>query len=202
MADEMKEGAEPEATNPADVAKQWLESDEGKAWLQPTLDRTVAKALKTHDEKRAPEIERMLEEAKSKAAQEANMTAEERWQAKANETAQKLDTLERQLAKERRDSTFLKYAESKKLPAEYVDTILGNPVYDEEAGKEAIDRIAARYEADVTTKVNEAIVSQSHKPGSGSTGDGKEELDYSTLSWSNDEDRKVLLADAEKRLST
>ena len=74
-------------------------------------------------------------------------------------------------------------------------------VYDEEAGKEAIDRIAARYESDVTTKVNEAIVSQSHKPGSGSTGDGKEELDYSALSWSNDEDRKVLLADAEKRLS-
>lgn len=199
MADEEKEEAGQEATNSAESAKQWLDSDEGKAWFQSTLDRTIAKALKTHDEKRAPEIEKRVEAEREKARQEANMSAEEKMKAQIDEIQSKLSSAEQKAAKNERDSTLLKYAVEKKVSDRLIADILANPGATVETGKASIDAIAEGLEEIRKQTVNEALVNGSHKPGSGSVGDETSKLpgDPNDMSMSN---RKQWEAAIEKKL--
>lgn len=197
---ELKEGAEPEATNPSEVAQKWLESDEGRAWLQPTLDRTVAKALKTHDEKQAPEIERRIKEAEEAALKKGSMSEAERMNATIAELQKKFEQAESKAAKQERDTALLSYATQTGVPTKLIADLLANPGATLDSGKASIDAIAEGLEEIRKQTANAQVVNGSHKPGSGGTGE-KEEMDYSNLDWSNPEDRSKLLADAEKRLS-
>jgi len=192
MSDEVtieEEGTAP--TDPAEVAKTWLESDEGKAWLQPTLDRTVAKALKTHDEKQAPEIEKRIEAEREKARKEGSMSTEERLQEQIKDLQQKFSDAESKAERQTRNAELLKYATENKVPAKMLSAILANPGALDDC-KASIDAIAEGLEETRKAGANETLVNDSHKPGSGDSGDSTANIEG--LDWNNPADREKLLA--------
>lgn len=180
-----------EGMNPAEVAQQWLDTDEGKAWFQSTLDRTIAKALKTHDEKRAPEIEKAISAARDEGRKEGTMSEAEKRDADLKKLQEELSGLKGELSKKERDAQLLQYAESKKVPMRAIADVLANPSATVDSGKASIDGIAETLEEVRTQTANERLVSESHKPGSGSSGDSETGLPFDPNDMSAENRRKA-----------
>jgi len=145
----------------------FLETDDGFKAAKPLFDRYANKAIQTHDEKRAPEIVKQIEQAKAEAKKETEMSFEER-------TAQSIAELKKQI--EDRDAAIARsalideirgIAAEKNVPLELaVD--LTNPALTKENATARIELYAKANAAQIQDEVNKRLLT-GHKPGSPGT---------------------------------
>jgi hypothetical protein len=189
MAEDEKDTGE--GTDPSEVARQWFGTDEGRAWLQPQLDRTIAKALKTHDEKRAPEIEKAISAAREDGRKEGSMTEAEKRDADVRRLQEELSGLKGELSRKDRDAQLLQYAEEMKVPRKAIADVLANPAATVESGRASIDGIAETLEQIRKDAANQTLINDSHKPGSGSPGENNNALPFDPNDMSAENRRKA-----------
>jgi len=185
----------------AERVNELLSDSETFKLFEPHITRAIDKAIKTHDEKRAPDIQKRIEEAKELASKEAKMTEEERAQVENQKTAKELAELKSQLARRDMISELHKEAAKRNVPLELaVD--LDNPSLTLDRAIERMDAYAEKNKAVIEKEINEHLTRNAHKPGSGSGGENNKGFDYSAVDWSNPEQRNAAIAAAEKDLKS
>ena len=148
-----------------DYVVSYLETDDGFRVAKPLFDRYAGKAIQTHDEKRAPEVQRMVEEATAKAKRESEMTAQERTEKAIADLNAKIAASEQALYREKMLSEIRAEAESKGVPVDLaVD--LTNPSMTLDYAKQRIDNFVKAKEAEIASGINDRLKG-AHRPGSG-----------------------------------
>ena len=148
-----------------DSVVSYLETDEGFRTAKPLFDRYAGKAIQTHDEKRAPDIQKLVEEAASKARKESEMTAQERTDQAIADLKAQIAASNAALDREKMLSEIRAVAESKGVPVDLaVD--LTNPSMTLDYAKQRIDNFVKAKEAEVSAGINDRLKG-AHKPGSG-----------------------------------
>ena len=183
MAEE-NEAGKAEDTLTVDRVRAILQTDEGEELVKSLgfigsdeVDRRISKAIATHDEKQAPEIEKKLAKAREEGQKEGSMSEAEKQAAKIDALSNELSSLKGQLTKKDRDAELRQYAESLKVPSKAITDVLANSAHTLETGKASIDAIAETIEAIRKESANSALIDESHKP-SGSQDADKEKLPY------------------------
>ena len=145
---------------------EYLESDRGR----PIVDRYVNKAVRSHDEKRAPEIEKQIEEARSAGKAEGekagSMSAEEKLMERITAMEQTIHDREATIQRNERDQEIRKIAAEYKTPAVLLDTLLENPSATVDGARARFEAYAESHKEEVNNDVNQRLQS-AYKPGSG-----------------------------------
>ena len=144
---------------------QFLETDDGFRVAKPLFDRYAGKAIQTHDERRAPEVQRMVEEATAKAKRESEMTAQERTEKAIADLNAKIAASEQALYREKMISEIRAEAESMGVPVE-IAVDLTHPTLTLDYARQRIETFAKAREAEVSAGINDRLKG-AYKPGSG-----------------------------------
>jgi len=148
-----------------DSVVSYLETDDGFRVAKPLFDRYAGKAIQTHDEKRAPEVQRMVEEATAKAKRESEMTAQERTEKAIADLNAKIAASEQALYREKMISEIRAEAESMGVPVE-IAVDLTHPTLTLDYARQRIETFAKAREAEVSAGINDRLKG-AYKPGSG-----------------------------------
>lgn len=144
---------------------EYLESDG-----RPILDRYINKAVRSHDEKQKPEIDRMISEAVETAKKDSTLSNAEKTQKRIDELEAKLKQRDTDLARRDLISKLRSKADEMHIPLDLaVD--LENPNLTEEKALERMDAYQKRHKEQIDAEVNSRLVTTAHKPQSG-TGNG------------------------------
>jgi len=173
MAEEKTEAGKAEDTLTVDRVRAILQTDEGAELVKSMgfigsdeVDRRISKAIATHDEKQAPEIEKRLAAAKEEGQKEGSMSEAEKQASKIDKLSNELSSLKGQLSKKDRDAELREYAAEKKVPFKAITDVLANPGHTLDTGKQSIDAIAETIESIRKESANSALIDESHKPNS------------------------------------
>jgi hypothetical protein len=152
-------GAAPDLTD--ETVTAYLESDKGR----PIVDRYVNKAVRSHDEKLKPEIDRMVKDAAEKAKRESAMTVEDKLQQQMAELQEQIKQRDADLARRDLVSKLHSKAAEMGVPLE-IAVDLDNPNLTEDRAMVRMEMYAKQHAAKVSEGVNARLVT-GHKPGSG-----------------------------------
>jgi hypothetical protein len=149
----------------AEIVDKWVETDEGKKWLQPREDKRVTEALKTYREGHYDaDVKKGVDE---KYLQLNPKETEDQKRIRALEEEGRKDKAK--IAKQDLDGEVGKHLAEIKLAPWYVDVLPGNTM---EEKKTWAAKIKAERDSDVLKLVNERLSTDSFKPGSGNGGAG------------------------------
>ena len=149
----------PELTEP--IVTAFLESDAGK----PIVDRYINKAVRSHDEKRQPEIDKLIADAVERAKEDGKLSATDRMQKQMDELKAELSKRDSDLARRDLISTLRTKADEMHVPLELaVD--LENPNLTQSRAVERMEAYAKRHADQINEEVNKRLINTA-KPGSG-----------------------------------
>lgn len=169
--DEVKALVGQPAEMTAESVQAFLDSDKGR----PVVDRYVNRAILSHDEKRAPEIQKQIDEAreagKAEGAKAGTMSAEERLTAKIAEMEKSIKDRDAAIARKDRDEKIRAIAAEKKAPSWLTDAVIENPSATIETATARFDAFAKAHKEEIEAEVNQRLSTNGHKPGGGRSPD-------------------------------
>lgn len=157
-----------EMTDPA--VTEFLESDAGR----PIIDRYINRAVRSHDEKRQPEIDRLIADAVEKAKKEGTMSAEDKVQKQLEELRGEIKKRDADLARRDMVTRLRAKAEEMHVPLD-IAVDLDNPALTEEKAVERMTAYATRHKEQIAEEVNRRL-GQTPKPGTGTAPEGKADV--------------------------
>jgi len=148
-----------------DKVEGWLETEEGKGYIQPLFDRRVSQGINSYKENQFAQA--------VKAQVDAEMLkrnpAETPEQIRLREVEKKLEEQERARRKAEQTSIAVKYLSERGMnTGELVDRLVGES---EEDTRMRIDQLAALIELEKKKAVNQVLASESRVPKSGESED-------------------------------
>ena len=144
----------------AETVKPWLDTVEGKALIQPTIDQRINSAVKSfregnYEQDLKARVAARLVELNPTETPEQKQIREIREELEGEKTARQKDKLKREIVEEAQKMT---------LDAFFIDDYLPGSV---DEGKLYLQKIKARDEALINKTRNELLATEGFKPGSG-----------------------------------
>lgn len=161
----------------ADQVREFIATEEGKLVIQPVIDSTVTKAIKTRD--KAHEQAMNAEVSRRVAAEMLKLNPqEEPWQKEMREVRENLENERKERARDNMKRQLVEEAARMGVDPFFIDDYLPESI---EVGKLYLQKIAARDKAVIQKANNELLAAGSYKPAAGQ-GKDAQKIDLSKLS--------------------